>query len=171
MSGPTSIERRALTQAELELVQQTHYPEISDLPRDALADAARRLREYRNKARDRARQQRREMRGKAPARGAAPAGDDSGQALKTEILTGALKRVNRERGRLDRAAAPADQTDASRRALELKRANRARHHPRAGRTAGQGMRPVPNPDLGADANPLEVGRVTEADKATAREHG
>ena len=170
MSVPTATEQRALSQPELELVQQTHYPEICELPAGALADAARRLREFRDKARDTARRQRRELRGKAAARGRSPAGDDRGQAQKSEILSGALKRVNRERRRLEQAEARSDQTEASRRALELKRANRARHHPSAGRTASRGMRPVPNPDLSAEANPREIGRVTEADKATAHEH-
>ena len=95
MSVPTATEKRALSQAELELVQQTHYPEICELPASALADAARRLRDHRDKARDRARQQRRELRGKAAARGASAARDDRGQARKGEILSGALKRVNR----------------------------------------------------------------------------
>ena len=41
---PTATEKRALSQPELELVQQTHYPQICELPASALADAARRLR-------------------------------------------------------------------------------------------------------------------------------
>ena len=171
MSVPTSIEQRALSKGELELVQQTHYPAICELSSGALADAARRLRDFRDKARDTARRQRRELRGKSAARGANPARDDRGQAHKSEILSGALKRVNQERRRLEQAEARADQSEIARRALELKRANRVRRHPSAGRTAGRGMRPVPNPNLGADADPLEIGRVTEADKATAQKHG
>lgn len=171
MSMPTSTEQRALSQAELELVQQTHYPEICELPASALADAARRLREFRDKARGRARQQRRELRGKTAARGTSPARDDSGQTRKGEILSGALKRVNRERRRLEQVEARADQSAVARRALELKRATRARQHPSAGRTASRGMRPIPNPDLGADADPREIGRVTAADKAEAHENG
>ena len=171
MSVPTSSEQRALSKDERDLVQQTHYPAICELSAGALGDAARRLRDYRSKARDTARRQRRELRGKAPARGASPARDDSGQARKGEILSGALKRINRERRRLEQAEAQSAQSEVARRALELKRANRTRRHPSAGRTASEGMRPIPNPDLSADANPQEVGRVTEADKATAHENG
>jgi hypothetical protein len=54
-----------LTEGEFEVVQQTHYPTICSLSKDDLASNRKLLREYRNKARDRARQQRREMRGKA----------------------------------------------------------------------------------------------------------
>ena len=171
MSVPTATEQRALSQAELELVQQTHYPALAELSQADLAEAARRLRELRDKARDLARQQRRELRGKAAARGASPARDDRGQALKGEILTGALKRVNRERTRLEQAAARPDQGALARRALELKRAARTRAHPSAGRSAGRGMRPIPNRDLSEAADPREVGRVTKADKAEAHEEG
>ena len=59
-----------LTEAEFEVVRQTHYPAIMALSAGELADAGRRLRDFRDKARDRARQQRREMRGKANPRGA-----------------------------------------------------------------------------------------------------
>jgi hypothetical protein len=63
MSVPVATEQRMLTQTEFEVVQQTHNPAIAELAWDDLATAARRLRDYRDKARDVARQQRREMRG------------------------------------------------------------------------------------------------------------
>ena len=171
MSLPIATEQRMLTETEFEVVKQTHYPEICSLSKDELAAAARRLRDYRNKARDVARQQRREMRGKAAARGARPAGDNSGTLMKKQIFAAALRRLNREIKRVDQDERHARESESARRALELKRANRVRHHPSAGRTAAPGMRPIPNPDLTEEADPREIGRVSQADKALARREG
>jgi hypothetical protein len=164
MSLPIAAEQRMLTETEFEVVKQTHYPEICSLSKDELAAAARRLRDYRNKARDVSRQQRREMRGKAPV-GARPAGDNSGTLMKKQIFAGALRRLNREIKRVDQDERHASQSEIARRALELKRANRVRHHPSAGRTAKRGMRPVPNQTPPGIADPREVGRVSQFVKA------
>ena len=161
MSLPIATEQRMLTETEFELVQQTHYPEICNLSKDELAAAARRLRDYRDKARDVARQQRREMRGKAAARGARPAGDNSGTLIKKQIFAGALRRLNREIKRVGQDERHAGQSEHARRALELKRANRVRHHPSAGRTAKGGMRPIANETAPEIADPREVGRVSQ----------
>jgi hypothetical protein len=154
-----------LTEAELGVVRQSHYPAIAELAKDELVDAARRLRDYRNKARDVARQQRREMRGKAAARGARPARDNTGTARKKQIFAGALKRVNRELGRTAKDERRASQSEIARRALELKRANRVRHHPSAGRTARHGMHAIPNQRATVEADPREIGRVSQFVKA------
>jgi hypothetical protein len=171
MSLPIATERQMLTEPEFEVVKRSRYPEICGLSKDELAAAARRLRDYRDKARDLSRQQRREMRGKAEARGARPATDNSGTLMKKQIFAGALRRVNRELKRVDKDEQRAGQSEIARRALELKRANRVRHHPSAGRTAAPGMRPIPNPDLTEEADPREIGRVSQADKALARREG
>ena len=156
MSVPISTEKRMLTEAEFEAVERTHYPAICDLAKDDLADAARRLRDYRDKARDTARRQRREIRGKAAPRGAKPARDDTGTAIKAQIFTGALRRVNKELRRFEHAESrPGDQGEAARRALDLKRANRVRHHPGAGRTPRRSMQPSPNPVPPSDSDPRE----------------
>ena len=156
MTVPISTEKRMLTEAEFEAVRPTHYPEISNLSKDELADAARRIRGYRDKARDTSRQQRREMRGKAAARGARPARDNSGTAVKAQIFAGALRRVNKEIQRFEQAERrPAGQGEAARRALDLKRANRVRHHPGAGRTARGGIQPSPNPVETYETDPRE----------------
>jgi hypothetical protein len=165
MSVPVAREQRMLTEAEFEVVRQTHYPAIVELPRGELADAARRLRDYRNKARDVARQQRREMRGKAAARGARPARDNTGTARKKQIFASALKRVNRELGRTAKDERRASQSEIARRALELKRANRVRHHPSAGRTARHGMHAIPSQRPTVEADPREIGRVSQFVKA------
>jgi hypothetical protein len=124
------------------------------------------LRDYRGKARDRARQQRREMRGKAEPRGITPASDNAGTETKREILTGALKRVNRELGRIEKAESGGDQSDHAKRALELKRRNRVRHHPGSGRTANSSMRMLENPDAPATLDPREIGQASQAVKVS-----
>ncbi len=165
MSVPIATEKRMLTETEFELVERTHHPAIAELSKSELADAARRLREFRNKARDVARQQRREMRGKAAARGARPAADNTGTSIKKEIFSDALGRVNNELRRLEREEARTGQAELARKALELKRANRVRHHPDAGRTAGRGMRANPNQGPTVESDPREIGRVSQFVKA------
>lgn len=165
MSVPISTEKRMLTEPEFEVVQQTHYPDIARLSKGELADAAKRLREYRNKARDVARQQRREMRGKAAPRGARPAADNTGTTMKKQIFSDALGRVNNELRRLEREEARTGQAELARKALELKRAHRVRHHPGPGRTAGQGMRANPNEGPTVQMDPREIGRVSQFVKA------
>ncbi|HZC14568.1 MAG TPA: hypothetical protein VE270_11170 [Thermoleophilaceae bacterium] len=116
MSVPIKTEQRMLTEAEFEVVKRTHYPDICTLSKDELAEAARRVRDYRNKARDVSRQQRREMRGKADARGARPARDNTGTSIKKQIFASALRRVNGEMQRVERAEKRAGQGDLARRA-------------------------------------------------------
>lgn len=172
MSVPIKTEQRMLTEAEFEVVKRTHYPDICTLSKDELAEAARRVRDYRNKARDVSRQQRREMRGKADARGARPARDNTGTSIKKQIFASALRRVNGEMQRVERAEKRAGQGDLARRALELKRANRVRHHPSAGRTAAGGMESTPNRGPTVETDPREIGRVSQFVKeAQARRDG
>ncbi len=164
MSMPMSTEQRMLTAAEFEVVKRTHYPDIAALSTGELADAAKRLRDFRDKARDVAHQQRREMRGKADPRGARAARDNTGTTVKRQIFASALRRVNRERTRIGKDHERASQSELARRALELKRANRMRHHPSAGRTAAHGMRSIPNPGRTVEVDPREIGRVSQSVK-------
>ncbi len=162
MSISRKTEARLLDSTERGLVDATHHPEICALDLEELRARRRLLREYRDRARDRARQQRREMRGKAEPRAAAEARDNTGTALKDEVLSAALKRLTRAIHRLEEAEARSlSQGEIARRALELRRAGTRRHHPVAGRHAGGGMRPDPHrPALRTD--PREVGRVSQA---------
>jgi hypothetical protein len=160
MSIPVSKERKILTEAEFEAVRPSHYPDLRDLSRDDLIGATKRIREYRDKARDVSRQQRREMRGKADPRGSRSAADNSGTLVKKQVLSGALKRLNKEIRRRRQAERRESQGDIARRALELRRANRVRHHPGAGRTAGTGMRSTPNEGPTVETDPREIGRVS-----------
>jgi hypothetical protein len=161
MSLSKSAEKRLLTSDEFETVGRTHYPEIRELSRKDLTDLVRRLRDHRDKARDTARQQRREMRGKSEPRGAAPAADNTGTARKGEIFAGAVKRVNREIARHDQAERRSAQLDKSRHALQLKQASDKPDHPKAGRTASRGMRSTPSKEPTVETDPREIGRVTQ----------
>jgi hypothetical protein len=165
MSVTIATEKRMLTAPEFEVVERTHYPQICELPKGDLDQTARLLRDYRNKARDIARQQRREMRGKAAPRGAQPARDNTGTSMKKRIFSDALQRVNSERKRLEKAAKRESQGEIMQRALEMKRANRTRHHPSAGRTSDRGMHAVPNTTAPGITDPREVGRVSQFVKA------
>ncbi len=161
MSISAATEKRLLTADEHELVASTHYPHVSALDRDDLAEARQRLRTSRNKARDIAHRQRREMRGKAEARGAKPARDNSGTEMKRRIFGNALKRVNRELARYAAAERKPRQAEIARRALELKRANRAVHRPAGGRTARGGMTAKPSNRPTVETDPREIGRVSQ----------
>lgn len=145
MTLTKSSERRALTAAEWEAVEPSHYPGLCGLERDQVTGLRVRVREMRNKARDRLSEQRREMRGKAAPRGVQAAGGDTGSALKLRVLSAALKRLNKEVDRLARGAGRRSQAALSRNALALKRENaESPHHPKPGSTPGQGMDAQPN---------------------------
>ena len=154
-----------LTEAEFEAVEGTHYPAICGLPKVELIGIARRAREYRDKARDITRHRRRERRGKAEPRGTTPAPSEAGTSMKKQIFASALKRVNREIGRVEQAERRQVALANNRRALEMKRAGQVRHHPSAGRTASRGMRSVLNRGDTVQVDPREVGRVSQAVKA------
>ncbi|WP_037450046.1 hypothetical protein [Skermanella stibiiresistens] len=164
MGIPISAEKRMLASNEFEIVERTHYPNICGLSKKELSDVLRVLRDYRSKARDRAQQQRREMRGKAEPRGIAPASDNSGTETKRKIFTGALKRVNRELARIEKAETDEGQSDIAKRALELKRQNRVRHHPSSDRTANGSMKMVENQKAPATLDPREIGRASQSVK-------
>jgi hypothetical protein len=160
MSIPTATEKRLLTADEFETVARSHHPAVEALEKPELIALIRRLREFRDRSTDIARQQRREMRGKADPRGARPAADNTGTTRKKQVFAQALKRANRELARREDAEKRPTMGEIGRRALALKRANaRAPHHP-GGRSAGQGMRATPSRRRTVTMDPREVGRVT-----------
>lgn len=148
MSLNKSEERRALSSAEWEAVEPSHYPAICDLE-GVQVDALRaRVRTMRDKARDRLSDRRREMRGKAPPRGAQPAEGDAGSALKLRVLSAALKRLNKEAERARRGSGRRSQAALSRNALRLKQAaGEAPPRPDPGSTAHEGMASSPNTEI------------------------
>jgi hypothetical protein len=166
MTIPIATERSLLSHDEFEAVKASHYPFISSLSTDELRALRGDLRGRRSKARTIARQQRREVRGKAQPRGSTPARDDAQAMRRKQVFVQAVKRLNRELHRLEEAAkAPTPLVESARRALEMLRANRAVHHPSSGRTAGGGMQPNPSERRTVEMDPREVGRVSQAVKA------
>lgn len=148
MNVTRAAERRALSAPEWEAVERTHHPAIGGVEPEELGELRGRVRAMRDKARDRLNQQRRELRGKGSPRGAQPAADDAGSALKLRILSAALKRVNKEQARLGRRSGRRSQAELSRAALATKRAGRAPpRRPNPGRTADEGMASHPNSEI------------------------
>lgn len=99
MSTPQRAESRVLDREEGEMVARTHLPALRDETDGELAELIRYLRDRRSRARDIARQQRREMRGKSPPSGASAATDNTGSREKGALLGEALKRASKESGR------------------------------------------------------------------------
>jgi hypothetical protein len=175
VSVQAKAEARLLTADEMQMVDESRYPRILELARGELTTLVQRLREHRDRAQRIARQQRREMRGKADPRGAQPARDNAGTTEKAQVLAQALKRINREIARFDEpeagvpeqgepeGAAPT-QAELSRKAAEMRRASRITAHPSAGRTAYGGMRAKSSKAPTVRTDPREIGRVSQAIK-------
>ncbi|MGO9816605.1 MAG: hypothetical protein ACLPJJ_07150 [Acidocella sp.] len=96
MSVQRNTEARLSTEDERTDVDASRYPQILELSRQDLAALVKRLREQRDRAQTISRQQQREMRGKAEARGAAPSRDNLGTIQKAQVLAQAIKRANKE---------------------------------------------------------------------------
>lgn len=170
MGTQHDLEARLLTEQERADVDATRYPDILRLSRQDLLSLIKRLREQRDRAQSIGRQQRREIRGKADARGARPVRDNLGTIHKAQALAQALKRANKELTRHEEMEtaveeAPKAQAELSRKAFELRQAARAAQHPNAGRTATTGMRSTPSHRPTAQMDPREIGRVSQAIKA------
>lgn len=161
MSLSKAAEQRMLTADEFEAVNRSRYPAIREMTRKDLSDLVAALRGHRDKARDMSRQQRREMRGKSEPRGSKPAADNTGTAMKDQIFAGAVKRINREVARHDSAERRSAQGEKSRHALELKQAGDKPQRPKPGRTGSRGMKSIPSEQPTVEADPREIGRVSQ----------
>lgn len=136
-------EARALSTDERELVDKSRAPALRALTDAQLATVLKRMRVRRDKARTVAERQRREMRGKTRARGAKPSRDDEGSQLKLTVLSAALRRLETETTRRQRATAKKSLVASAKKALSLKqKASRAvPKKPASGkRAAGTGPR-------------------------------
>jgi hypothetical protein len=149
MSRPRRDDSRLLSEDEQELVSRTRQPAIKDLADDELAQLVQRLRSQRNRARDIASRQRREMRGKSAPSGAKPASDDSGTWGKRDLLTDALKRANKEKARRLALRARGALVANAQHALALKQASDRQSDVPPSRTADPGMKAVPNETIAA----------------------
>ena len=136
-------ERSLLSHEEHETVRVTHHPAIYEHDADGLQALRVRLRQLRDKERTLARQKQREVRGKASPRGGSFPGVANLPLHRKQIFSAALKRVNKEFGRIQRLTAKAAHVDAARRALARRRAAPSVPYP-AGPTAHEGMQPLPS---------------------------
>lgn len=141
MAHSTSYDRRYLAEDEFSLVQETRQDPMRELDDAGLRDLVRRVRDRRDRARDIASRQRRELRGKALPAGTRPAGGSEGSRRKLDILSAALKRVNKETARRTARSARSELTASARKALALKRSSDDARTTPAHRTADEGMQP------------------------------
>ncbi|VTZ26991.1 conserved hypothetical protein [Methylocella tundrae] len=133
-------ERQVLNTDEISLVEASHHPGLAALSDKDLAELRKLVRDRRDRARDIAARQRREIRGKADPRGARAVTQDAGSRAKRDVLAGAMQRINKEAARRESRAARDAMKDSVARALELRRKREARAaRPAAGRTPNEGM--------------------------------
>lgn len=143
MAQSTKATGRMLDKAEQDLVSRTERKAIGGLADSELRDLAAKLRERRDRARGLARQQKREMRGKADPSGQRAASDNSGTKAKADALTAALKRVGAERTRRDSKEKVPSQRSLARKALAMKHREQLLQRPQSF-TADEGMQPIEN---------------------------
>ncbi|SDG37589.1 hypothetical protein [Pelagibacterium luteolum] len=99
-------EDRVLDKSEKDLVDQTRHPALGDLSDKDLTKLVKLLRDRRDRARDIARTQRRNVRGKGAAE--AKEGAERGNKEKMSLLAQALQRANKESKRRDGLDVQAD---------------------------------------------------------------
>jgi hypothetical protein len=158
MTTSRKSERRALSQDEHELIDRTHRPALTALKQDELSQLIALVRERRDRARDIAHRQRRQVRGKDRGKRAAPENADAGNRLKAAILGEALARLSEERSR---RTARSDLIASARKALALKRAANRQSRPPSERTASTGMTPKPKKRAKRIGSAMEAGRVSQ----------
>jgi hypothetical protein len=130
MSVSCKFERSLLSHEENETVRVTHHPAIYEQDAEALQALRVRLRGLRDKERTLTRQKQRDVRGKAEPRGLP--GTAERPLHRKQIFAAALKRVNRELGRVHALTARTAHVEAAWRALALRRAAKFEPHPPAG---------------------------------------
>lgn len=154
-----------LSEDEKELVTSSHFPQLCQWQDNELKQLLSNIRDRRDRARDIASRQKRELRGKAAPSGAQPASGNEGTKEKLAVLSAAVQRVNKEVSRRKVFAARAELVGNAQRALEMRRNSFTRHHPKSGRTADKGMSSLPNERAEDLTNRMEVGRVSQFVKA------
>jgi len=153
---------RALSTEERDLVERTQHPALQELSDQELAQTVALVRERRDRAQGAAFRQRREMRGKAGAKGSRPAGDNEGSQLKADVLAKAMRRLNTETERRRSLLATTDLVTNAEKALAMKEAHAAEHPAFNSRTARNGMRNIANRDANDLIRPAERGRLRKA---------
>ena len=170
MSATLAAERALLSHDEIKLVEATHHPAVSRLSAKDLKARQGELRALRDKTRTLSRRKRREAKGRSEPR--ASGGDEGHVRQRKQVFAHALRRVNRELRRAEKAEAVDVTVACARRALALKRESRGARHPSAGRTANSGMTAKPSDRDTVEMNRAEIGRVSKATKvAQAKKDG
>jgi hypothetical protein len=164
MSLPCKSERSRLSHDEFELIHLTHHPAIYALSPDDLHALKLRLRQQRNKERALAKQKQRELRGKAQPRGKSFPGTVDQPLQRKQIFAAALKRINKELDRLHKLEARAAHVEAARAALAHHRAAKFVHHPPAGPTPHDGMRPRVRIRRHTRVSGGKIGSISQATK-------
>jgi hypothetical protein len=164
MPVPCKFERSLLSHEEYETIRLTHHPAIYDLEVAELEAMRTRLRKMRDKERTLSRQRQRERRGKAEARGASFPGTAEHASERKQVFAAALKRLNKERGRLHNLAARTAHVEAARKALALHRAANFMTYPPAGAIANEGMVPNASARRRKIVTGARIGRVSQATK-------
>lgn len=158
-------ERQLLSADEFALVEKTHHPVLASMSDKDLADLQKLVRERRDRAREIAARQRRELRGKSAPKGARPARDDTGSRGKSALLAAAVQRINKEASRREARASRQNLVGNAMRALEMRRAGEAKTARRpANRTAHDGMQTKAPPPGRRPSNPAKLGAVSQHTK-------
>ena len=164
MSVSCKFERSLLNHEEDETIRVTHHPAIYEHDVEGLRALRVRLRQMRDKERTLTRQKQREVRGKAEPRGGSFPGTADQPLHRKQVFAAALKRVNKELGRIHKLEARTANIEAARRALALRRAAQFVPYPAGGNTAQEGMRPIPSNRRRAKIPGGKIGRVSQATK-------
>lgn len=165
-------QQRALSTEEHELVEKTQHPTLQELTDHELHQLTGLVRERRDRAQTDAFRRRREMRGKAEAKGARPSAGNTGSVVKADVLAKAMRRLNTEVERRRTMLANATLVANAEKALEMKEAHGADHPDFNSRTARRGMKSIPNKDAPDLIRPMERGRLRKANAvAQARKDG
>jgi hypothetical protein len=164
MSVPCKFERSLLSHEEYETIRLTHHRAIYEVEVAELEAMRPRLRKMRDKERTLGRQKRREVRGKAEARGTSFPGTTEHASERKQVFAAALKRVNTELSRLHNLAARTAHVEATRKALALHRAANFMTSPPAGAIASEGMVPKASKRRRKIITGAKVGQVSQATK-------
>ena len=161
MSYCYNFERSLFEYDEFETVRKTHHPFIYDISVDELVKVQSQLRDKRKKERTLARQRIREVRGKAKPRGGGFPGTAEQPQKRKQVLSSALKRVNKELNRRRKIEARAANIDSAQRALAMRRESKFRHHPDSENSSSAGMRSLPNRRRRWIVPPEKIGSISQ----------
>lgn len=162
MSVSRKMEERALSADERELVDKSRHPVIQSLSDAEISGLAKLVRERRDRARGIAERRRREMRGKAGARGAHASQSDEGSKLKQAVLAAGMRRLNAEITRRQRLNAKLALIGSAQKALAMKYAAERADPAFNTRRSHEGLRKKVNAKTPNLIRPSERGRLRKA---------